>query len=61
MDKICSFFGHSKIKDGEELKRRVEITLEDLIKKGFTVFLFGTEDEIRTQKRLRSAGDCAII
>ena len=41
MDKICSFFGHRKLKDGEELKRRVEITVEDLIKKGFTVFLFG--------------------
>ncbi len=41
MDKICSFFGHRKIVNKKEVQAKLILLLEDLIKKGFTVFLFG--------------------
>ena len=41
MNKICSFFGHREIRDREKLKKEVAILVENLLEKGFTVFLFG--------------------
>ena len=41
MDKICSFFGHRKIENGQALREQVIGLVESLIEKGFTVFLFG--------------------
>ena len=41
MDKICAFFGHRTIGDKGELKEKVSVLVEELIQKGFTVFLFG--------------------
>lgn len=42
MDKICSFFGHRKIEDAEDLRKKIINFLETLIvEKGYNVFLFG--------------------
>ena len=42
MDKICSFFGHRQITNGEELRKRVTLLVEKLIVgKGYSIFLFG--------------------
>lgn len=42
----CSFFGHRKIEITEELKQRIELTVEELIlKHNVSVFLFGSRSE----------------
>ena len=42
MNKICSFFGHRKIENKEELYQTVSCLVEKLIaEKGYDVFLFG--------------------
>ena len=42
MGKICSFFGHRKIVDIENLRSKLMDLVENLIcEKGYTVFLFG--------------------
>ena len=42
MDKICSFFGHRKIINAENLQKTVSTLVEKLIlEKGYNVFLFG--------------------
>ncbi len=40
-NRTCSFFGHREINDREALKKKVSAVVEALIKKGFSVFLFG--------------------
>lgn len=42
----CSFFGHRKIENNEELKQKVKEVIEDLIvKHGVSTFLFGSRSE----------------
>ena len=46
MERVCSFFGHRKIKYSEDLKKKVETIIEDMIKRyGVTTFLFGSRSE----------------
>lgn len=45
-DKVCSFFGHRKIKITEELKQKLIETIESLIiNKNVSIFLFGSRSE----------------
>lgn len=41
MNKICSFFGHRKIENKAEVKRKVIELIEKLIENDFRIFLFG--------------------
>lgn len=41
MCKICSFFGHREIKNGDKLRLRLEDIVKRLIEDGYTTFLFG--------------------
>lgn len=40
-NKICSFFGHREICITKELRSKLLIEIEKLIKKGFNIFYFG--------------------
>ena len=49
MQKICSFFGHRKIKDTISLRNRVKNAIVNLIEHfGVSVFLFGSRSEFDT-------------
>lgn len=41
MDKTCCFFGHRTVNNRVDLQEKVSQQVEELIKNGFSIFLFG--------------------
>ena len=46
MEKVCSFFGHRKIKENEDLVQRLRNKIAELIEQyGVKIFLFGSRSD----------------
>ena len=41
MNKTCCFFGHRTVNNRVDLQEKVSRLVEELIKNGFSIFLFG--------------------